>query len=226
MADEPQPEVIRHQMEETRADISQKLETLEGELEQKVHAATDTVSETVADVKETVQETVETVKDTVHETLEAMKSAFDIPHQVDQHPWLMLGGAVAVGYVGGCLLNRLEGPSERAWHDGPAAYSTGFQTNLSNQEQGITEGSSGSRRLSELAQKFKPELDELKGLAVGAALSLARDFITRALPQETRQRVAETVDHFTTKLGGKPIQGLLPPEEPEQQPRREPTMAG
>jgi len=87
--------VIRHQREEPRTDISDRLKTREGEFAEKVQSASDTVSETVAEVEGAVEDTVGTVEETVHETLGGVRSAFDIPHQVDRHPWLIFGGAVA-----------------------------------------------------------------------------------------------------------------------------------
>ncbi len=215
MADES--EVIRHQMEETRTDISEKLETLENEFAGSVQHATDAVSETVAEVQGTMRDTVESVRETVHDTMETVKSTFDVPHQVDQHPWLMLGGAVAVGYLGGALLTSLEKPRS-------ADYVPDYQTHLAGQEL-RREPSSVSKWLGEMAQTFKPEIEEVKGLAIGAALSIVRDLVSRSLAPEMRQQLAETVDHFTVKLGGKPIQGLVPEPKAAHQ-TREPSMAG
>ena len=42
---------------------------------------------------------METVKGTVGETVETVKRTFDVPYQVDQHPWLMVGGATLAGYM-------------------------------------------------------------------------------------------------------------------------------
>jgi hypothetical protein len=75
-----------------------------------------------------------------------------------------------------------------------------------------------------LAEKFEPEIAQLKGLAIGAALSIVRDLVSRSLPEQARQSLAETVDGFTTKLGGKPIQGLVPEQSHEQPP--EPAAVG
>lgn len=201
MADEP--EVIRHQMEDTRTDISEKLDTLENEFAGSVQHASDAVNETVAEVRGTVKDTVDTVQGAVHETLETMKSTFDVPHQVDQHPWLMLGGAVAAGYLGGLVLSSLEKPHA-------PSHPTGHDSHR--------EPSSTSKWLGQLAQELKPEIEQVKGLAIGAALSIVRDLLSRSLPPDARKQVAETMDHVTVKLGGKPIQGLVP--------EREPSMAG
>jgi len=108
MDNEPEREVIRQQMEETRAALTDKLETLEHQVVDTVQGATTAVQETVATVKDAVQETVETVKGSVQETVETVKETFDLNRQVDRHPWLMFGGAVAVGYLGGRLLTSEE----------------------------------------------------------------------------------------------------------------------
>jgi ElaB/YqjD/DUF883 family membrane-anchored ribosome-binding protein len=215
MADDP--EVIRQQMEETRTDLTDKLETLEEEVEETVEKATEKVSETVENVTETVRDTVETVKETVHETIETVKSTFDLSHQVDQHPWLMFGGAVAVGYVGGRLLSRLEEPPAAGWTSRSEANDVGNRAGASLAGAGPQQASATSQWLGEMVQKFRPEIDELKGLAIGAALSVVRDLLTRSLPEQTRQPVGQVIDNVATKLGGKPIQGLLPKEEPQQQ---------
>jgi ElaB/YqjD/DUF883 family membrane-anchored ribosome-binding protein len=217
MADEP--EVIRKQMEETRTDLTEKLETLEEEIVDKVENATEKVSETVEHVTETVKETVDTVKETVHETVETVKSTFDIAHQVDRHPWLMFGGAVALGYVGGRVFASLEVPRTPAWCSGSETFAPAFQTTAVENGSAAKKSAPTSQWLGDMAEKFRPEINALKELAVGAALSVARDLLTRSLPEHARQPVADTVDRVTTKLGGKPVQGLVPVAEPDRQPQ-------
>src|SRR5205085_2240541 len=73
-------------------------------LPETVDTVKETIQETVSTVSGTVHNTVEAVKDTVADTAESVKSFFDIPHQVDRHPWLMMGGSVLLGYLGGRLL--------------------------------------------------------------------------------------------------------------------------
>src|SRR5438105_4518592 len=59
------PDVIRHNIEETRSALTDKLETLEHEVFGTVREATQAVSDTVENVKETVACTVENVKEKV-----------------------------------------------------------------------------------------------------------------------------------------------------------------
>jgi ElaB/YqjD/DUF883 family membrane-anchored ribosome-binding protein len=213
MADDPDPEVIRQQMADTRADLTEKLETLEGEMADTVQNATEKVTETAESVRDTVEETVDAVRGTVHEMLEGIKSTFDIPHQVDQHPWLMFAGAIAAGYVGGYLASSIEAPAP-------------VERVLSTAEADVSQwGAVPSRAswLSEAAEKFQPEIDQVKGLALSAAISLARDLLGRYLPSEIKQQVTEAVDGFTVKLGGKPLHGLVPED---QAPGQEAMAAG
>lgn len=110
-------EVIKEQMEGTRASLAQKLETLENQVVGTIQETTSTVSETVQQVKEAVTGTVETVKDTVEgtvdsvkgtvqDTVETVKETFDLRRQVQRHPWLMFGGAFATGFVAARLMQR------------------------------------------------------------------------------------------------------------------------
>src|SRR5262249_52925003 len=99
-------QVIRQQMQQTRTALSEKVERLEQEVVQTVHEATEAVNDTVASIKEAAQQTVNTVKDTVHDTVQTVRETLDVPTQVRRHPWAMLAGSVAVGFLGGLALNR------------------------------------------------------------------------------------------------------------------------
>src|SRR5713226_6434711 len=113
MDNEPE-EVIKQQMLETRASLAEKLETLEQQVVGTVHSATSAVTDTVESVKDAVQHTVEAVKDT-----------FDLSHHVREHPWLMVGGSVTVGFAAGCLTGRAAASTpDRLPRDGYPSLST------------------------------------------------------------------------------------------------------
>ena len=90
-----QPEVTRADLDETRDSLSEKLATLQQQVVHSVHGATNAVNETVA-----------TVKDAVHDTVASVKETFDLSLQVKRHPWGMVAGSIAFGYLGGYLLRR------------------------------------------------------------------------------------------------------------------------
>src|SRR5437016_3392042 len=95
-------DLIRLQMQETRSDLVEKLETLENRVTSTVAEAQAAVADTVENVKETVA----AVKGSVRDTVDSLKSACDVSGQVERHPWLSMGGALALGYVGGRLLHQ------------------------------------------------------------------------------------------------------------------------
>lgn len=175
-------EVIRHQMEETRTSLADKL----GVLESQVRGAVEDATHLVTDTAETVQETVHNVTDTVQETVHNVAEALDLTKQVDRHPWAMMGGAVAVGFVGGMMLPRpstvAEVASTAASFSGPAV------RNGAPQEPG----------------PMHEALQTLKGMALGALMGVVRDAVVKAIPPDYTSDVTRMVDDLTTKLGGKP----------------------
>jgi len=191
--DERELEVIRHDMEQTRTSLAEKLDALETTLEAKVVGAKEAVEHTV----EAVEHTVETVKETV-------SNALDFRGHVRRHPWLMVGGAFSLGCLGGYLLggsrrsaaamtSRMESPT-----GAPALASPGAHAG-----NGHTEAA--SRREEEQSSPLAEEVKKLRGLAVGALMGLLREAITRALPPEWVPDVKGVVDDWTTRLGGKPL---------------------
>ena len=91
-----EPDAIRTQMDQTRADLSDKLKDLETRVTEGMQTTGAVVSETMSSVKEAVE--------TVSETL-------DFRQHVQDHPWIAVGGAVALGYLAATLLDR---PSQRS----------------------------------------------------------------------------------------------------------------
>jgi ElaB/YqjD/DUF883 family membrane-anchored ribosome-binding protein len=218
MDNEPE-EVIKHQMLETRASLAEKLETLEQQVVGTVQSATNAVADTVESVKEAVQDTVEKAKSSVQETVEAVKETFDLPRQVRAHPWAMVGGSVALGYVGGCLLERARSRAKERYYEPAPSLSTLAHRPKSERDGGLANSHAPFSReaaplladqqglLSGVGETFKTELTKLKGLALGTMLGAVRDMVTQRLPPQLAPDLAEVIDNLTVKLGGKPIEG-------------------
>lgn len=222
MADDP--EVIQKQMEETRASLQEKLETLESQVIGTVQGATTAVTDTVSTVQAAVAETVDSVKDGVSGTVEAVKesvaNSLDLERQVQEHPWGMMLGALALGFVGGTLLGpgRMHVPGmRRRMGDKMASHGAGSgvapQAAAPNYGNGYpgqpSHPGAVANFFSGVADNLGPELGRLKGLALGAALGLARDYLTRSAPAALRGSLGEIIDDVTAKLGGKPVQGPI-----------------
>jgi ElaB/YqjD/DUF883 family membrane-anchored ribosome-binding protein len=219
-----EPEVIRRQMEETRSSLSDKIERLEQQVVGTVQNTTQAVNDTVESVKEAVHGTVTTVKDTVSDTVGAVKDALDVRGYVREYPWASFGAAVATGFVGGLLFDG----GRRANHRIAELHSRGEPAFSYGRD-----GSNGSRRFPEeyeptaraaaftapapaepslvhqLTERFGPEIDKLKGLAIGAVGALVRDLVARPTGGQVGDQLSRVIDDVTRKLGGEPIRGPL-----------------
>ncbi len=230
---------LRLQIDESRAALTEKLELLEEKVAdtvqsatasvaeatatvvETVHNATASVSETVDSVNAAVQGTVESVRHTVADTVESVRGTFDFSHHVQNNPWAMLAGAVALGYVGGRFLSpdaksqtiqRLKSGRDFAQRDVAiaAAYvpTTDSGTSIpqfdkpSNQESASDGAVVKSPWFHYLNDTFGSEIAKLQSLAIGVSLGLIRDAITDAAPPALRDQIVEVVDGFTEKLGG------------------------
>jgi hypothetical protein len=168
------------------------------------------VTDTVTTVRDAVTDTVDVVKDSVHETVQTVKETFDLNRQVQRHPWAMLGGSVALGYVSGRLFDLAAEEMRHAYARRQAA--SFAQRNGGPLMAAGSERSEGPSWLEDLADKFHDEIGQLKGLAIGAALGVARDLLTQSMPEHARGQVTEIMDNVTTKLGGQPFRGPVLPE--------------
>lgn len=208
-----QPEAIREQIRETQESLASKLSTLEDKVVDTVTNTTESVSQTVENVKETVNDTIESVKESVDSTVQTVKRTFDLEYQVHERPWLMIGGSFAAGFLTGRLLpsavrtaedfvSEMRSEAPRTPRFTPAASMPAAQAAEAN-------GSAGGGRegwLSWIAHQFGGELEQAKGLAIGALFGLARDWATQNLPGNLAPHVQEVVDNLATKLGGTRIE--------------------
>jgi len=229
-------------MQDTRTALTEKLEALEQHVVETVQNTTNTVTETVQSVKEAVQDTVGTVKntveqtvdtvtDTMHQTVTSVKDALDLPGHVERHPWLMMLGSVAVGFVGGKLLTKathgLGGHGGRSWnassftdtmaeaavpadsghHNGAHKSTNGASKSESSETSSLGEG-----LLSGLAEAYHEELDKLKSLGISAVTGVVRDLVKQSVPGEIGTRLTDWMNGLTEKMGGKPFtEPLLKP---------------
>jgi len=233
MADEQEPEMIRRQMQAQRAALDQKLDNLENRIVQTVEGAREAVAETIQTVRDSVQSSVETVKGTVQSSVDTVKETLDVKRQVERHPWAMVGGAIAVGFVAGWLVNRANRSAARqagpAWSPAPYAYPGAAGSFREDRAVSGFAGASSSPASSgtappatppptapparswidELSEKFAPEIQKAKGIAIGAALGVVREMVNQAVPDQLRPQVSEIMNGITTKLGGEPVTGEL-----------------
>jgi len=206
-------EVIEDEIAQTREGLADKLEALT----QQLTGTVEGVGETVENVVETTKETIESVVETTKETISNIKDTFNIPKQVEEHPWLAMGCSVLAGFVGGKILGAMTSAPN---------YSNGYAANgraesipqrmamASDQPTPAAPRAETHAQPSgwfaELGQHFAPELAKAKGLAVGTMLGVVRDMVSQALPESVKSQVATLFDNVTEKVGGETIrQGSL-----------------
>jgi len=209
------PEEIRQQIDETRSVITEKLEALEQQ-----------VTGTVQNAKETVEQTIESVKSSLTDTVEVVKETFDIRLQVQRHPWAMVGGSAALGFVVGQLLEGRKTTSfsrrrpPLPYPDAPTASpSYAAPQQIQESDSLRSNGSAGyshsshAGSLGGLLSTFDDEIQKLKGIGIGYVMGWLRDHAKEAMPQLAPQ-VDDLVNNMTLKMGGTPIaQVATPPRQ-------------
>jgi ElaB/YqjD/DUF883 family membrane-anchored ribosome-binding protein len=211
-----EPDEIRQQMEQTRESLQSKLVTLQQQVKDTVQEATgavEAVKETVVTVKDTVQGTVETVKDTVQDTVDTVqeavgtvKDSLDLGRHVQEHPWLMVGGAALVGFVGTRLLSRIGEPAPTA---SPAQPKPAQRNGHAASIHASAPPEPKRTWWDMLGEHYGDELTKLKGLAVGTVGGVVREMVVANVGPALADQVKEVLDSFTTKLGGKVINGPI-----------------
>ena len=163
------PEVMRQQIEETKSQLWEKLDTLETQVSEAVQSTSTAVSETVA----SVQETVANVTDTVQESVQSVSNAFDLPLQVERHPWLAVGGSFVLGYLTCELLNA---PAKEFENDPRTEQPSGSSVPLQNGD-----GHHAIERAQETSSK-SVVWAEMRGMLTGALMGVVSTMISQGVP--------------------------------------------
>jgi ElaB/YqjD/DUF883 family membrane-anchored ribosome-binding protein len=210
-------QLIQRQMERTRGSLTEKLEALETQVVDTVTSTADAVQDTTASVQETVtgavdavKETVAAVTDKVQETVQSVGDTFNLQKQMDRHPWLVLGGAVAVGCCVGTILGSSEERSPIASFAAEGSSPAPPPPPWSNQTR---QAAHAAPAADEEPGVVGEALTHLKNLGVAYLMGVLRDLARKELPEMVANRVADEVDALTTKMGTQPISGPVLPEE-------------
>jgi len=240
-------EETRQDIEDKRASMSEKLELLEervrGTLEETrsavegiVENVKETVDETVGVVKETVEgarstvdNLVGNVKETMDDTATMVKQSFDLHYQVEQHPWLMVGGSVMVGYLlgswmySGSSYQRRYSEREYSLDDDNVLYAAPMENgasfddleesvethgkkDTSNKDQASKKSASHAqpRPWSNFLGPFQEEWDALKGVALGTLMGTLQTMVRQHMPA-VAPKLEKAINSASAKLGAEPI---------------------
>jgi ElaB/YqjD/DUF883 family membrane-anchored ribosome-binding protein len=219
-----------HAIEDTRAAMSEKLDILEERVRETVEGAQSSVEDIVENVKNmvdttveavkqgvegaqsTVDEIVETVKGTVGDTVETVKRTLDVQYQVDQHPWLMVGGATLAGYLLGSWGGGSTSPAFSTNDSASSAAGTTADMSASHAKHDSLLPSDRESSVhpqpqqgmgSSVVDQLKDEIAIIKVAAVGALISTLREMVKQAVPT-----LAPHIERARSQRGG---QTLEPP---------------
>jgi ElaB/YqjD/DUF883 family membrane-anchored ribosome-binding protein len=230
---ENEPEVIRDQLQGTRTALTEKLEALEQTVARTVENTTRPVVETVQTVTEATKETVGAVKDTVQQlrdtvtggvekTVETVKQTFNLSRQVQCHPWGMMLGSAAAGFLLGRLLppaseiresfgtsmgSRMASSQAEPGRAALASEPRGNGHRRGAEREAREPESAGESWLSGLWDTYHDEVEKLKGMGIAAVMGVVRDLVKQSVQGEVGERLGEWVNDLTQKMGGKPFSG-------------------
>lgn len=231
---ENETDVIREQMLETRTALTEKLEALQDTVVTAVQGTTESVTETVQNVKEAVQDTVSNVTESVQETVQSVKSTLDIGAHVQNHPWAMFGGAVALGYLGGRLIpsastvahaatsaatsaasaatgamgaaasNLTSSPSSGYGASSYGASSHGAPSGGAYQPS-ASSSSNGPTWVDSLTEAARPAIKQLEGMAIGTLMGVLGELAVGAAPEGFKPQLKDMLEKLNTTLGGERV---------------------
>ena len=178
---------------QTRVAIAEKLEMLEQQVEQKMERSKIAV-------RDLVDHTAGVVGDMVHKT----KQTLDPLHQFGERPWVMLGGAVMLGYLAGLLEARLRSSGVYPYYTDDAPHEAPVMPSFQQDDEprpGVypyypaaggaqrARGSDSSRGsgiasslLQDVTKEMIEELDQVKAGLIEAGRSLIRDVTSQIIP--------------------------------------------
>jgi ElaB/YqjD/DUF883 family membrane-anchored ribosome-binding protein len=217
-------EKISGTVETVTETVSNVTETVSN-VTQAVEGTVQGVAEAVSGTVESVKETVSSVGEKASETVEAVRHAFNLSEQIQKRPWLWFGGSLVAGFVGGKLLSRGSRTPEaesftsgRGYYDRSAEPEQGSYAPPSGSQWGHDHGASSATTsrsdtestgswLGSLLQQLGPEINKLKGLALGTLFGVTRDMVSQALPETLKDQVTNLFNDVTKKAGGEPFEG-------------------
>ena len=166
------PEMIRQQMEATKSQLWEKLDTLENQVSDAVLSTSTAVSDTVA----SVQETFSNVTESVQESVQNVSDAFDLPLQVARHPWMTLSGSFVLGYLARELWETPVKMSVEEPRRSPQTSPSAAQS-----ENGNGNGHHAAEASQEDLSRSLPWA-EMKGMLVGVLMSTVSAIVARSVP--------------------------------------------
>jgi hypothetical protein len=156
------------------------------------------VRQGIAGTQASVEEIVEHMKGTIGNTVATVQRTFDLPAQVEHHPWPMVGGALLAGYMlgslGGGHPSAAGSPRDLP---GVEASSSGSPPQRASSARPQPQQGIVSSILDQVKDEMKDEIASLTSVAAGAVISTLREMFKQAMPA-----LAPHLEKANTKRGG------------------------
>jgi hypothetical protein len=159
----------------------------------------------MGNMRETVHEAFEAVKESATEAVTAVKH-FDAQDLLERHPWLYIGGIVALGYGAYRLLEHTKLAAGRPSAEPTAEPHHGNGKHHEEEQPSVAPAAEPADRAADRSEDWRELIAELKALAIGVPLCILRDKLSSAGAEAFRSQVNDLMNALTGKLGGRVIQ--------------------
>jgi hypothetical protein len=134
----------------------------------------EVIRQQMEETKSQLSEKLESLENQVSEGVQSVSDAFDIPLQVERHPWIAVGGSFVLGYLASELLNgpTKESKNERATETRMSP--SPVQAQNGNGQHAVEAGQEN------LSKSFL--LGEMKGMLTGALMGVVTAMVSRGVP--------------------------------------------
>lgn len=188
------PEMIRRQMDQTKSQLADKLQSLENQVAETVQSTGSAVNSTA----EAVQQTFETVTDAVHDVVHSVTNALDVRRQIERHPWLVLGGAAVLGFLAVELLTTTK---KRAGQRTPLPSSPPADNASEDSGRPADESRATAKTVAAARESGaeKSSWNQLKEATLGALIGVLPGIASRIVPRMVDQLLGNWVGASTDR---------------------------
>lgn len=162
------PHQVTQQEAGTASEPEPRLQKLEEKLADTFHAAEAVACEATSAIKQTVQSATGSVK----QAAQSVSRAVDLNGRVQEHPWLVVGGSVALGFLAAQLLKESS-------HPAPASPWLGPGEQMGGAASGKSAGSGKS--VGGLGAWLSEQLGEVKSFAASSIMNYVHALVVHGL---------------------------------------------
>lgn len=158
----------------------------------------DDIRQDIESTRSSLDDKLSLLENRVQDATDKARETFDVKHQVNERPWVMLGASVLAGYVLGSLGGSSSSSSGASYSSSaqPMYYQTG-----GSQHSGPSTTDQIKQRGGDFLSQFDDEINMIKTAAVTALVGYVRDAVKEAVPALGDQ-IEKIAGNVSNKAGG------------------------